>query len=158
MYLEEALVHLVACCNEENHKEYYSNDDSEDVSETEMESESKVEADEDILGHEADHIPNIEYDMEDSPTSVGTSYPSMKEFKLALSQHAIKYEFEYNAAKSVPHRKSGKHVQLVKILAIIGPAAKGVTQRILLLCLLITTPCNFCHKQSLMLPSLFMLM
>jgi len=85
LYLDDALVHVVACCNKENDKEYYSDDDSEDVSEMEMESEFEVEDDEDILSHEADHIPNVEYDKEDPPMSVGTSYPSMKEFKLALS-------------------------------------------------------------------------
>ena len=76
---------MVACCNEENDKEYYSDDDNEDVSDMEMESECEVEADEDILGHEADHTPNVEYDKKDPPMSVGTSYPNMKEFKLALS-------------------------------------------------------------------------
>lgn len=102
LYLGDAPINVVACCNAENDKEYCSDDDSEDI--REMESESEVEVDEDILGHEADHIPNVEYDKEDPPMSVGTSYPSMKELKLALSQHAVKHEFEYNTAKSAPHR------------------------------------------------------
>ena len=106
LYLGDAPINVVACCNAENDKEYCSDDDSEDIREMEMEmeSESEVEVDEDILGHEADHIPNVEYDKEDPPMSVGTSYPSMKELKLALSQHAVKHEFEYNTAKSAPHR------------------------------------------------------
>uniref|UniRef100_A0A8R7UU46 Transposase MuDR plant domain-containing protein n=1 Tax=Triticum urartu TaxID=4572 RepID=A0A8R7UU46_TRIUA len=34
----------------------------------------------------------------------GRKYPNMAEFKLALSQHAIKHEFEFNTEKSAPHR------------------------------------------------------
>ncbi|RLN18050.1 uncharacterized protein C2845_PM02G15230 [Panicum miliaceum] len=102
MYLDDAPVHVVACCTKEKDKDYYYDDESEDLSE--MESGSEVEADEEILGHEGDHIPNVEYDKEDPPMSVGTSYPSMKEFKLVLSQHAMKHEFEYNTTKSAPHR------------------------------------------------------
>ncbi|RLN11239.1 hypothetical protein C2845_PM09G14910 [Panicum miliaceum] len=104
MYLDDASVHVVACCTKEKDKDYYSDDESENVSEMEMESGSEVEADEEILGHQADHIQNVEYDKKDPLMSVGTSYPSMKEFKLVLSQHAIKYEFEYNTTKSGPHR------------------------------------------------------
>jgi hypothetical protein len=37
----------------------------------------------------------------------GSTYPNMDEFKLALSQHAIKHEFEYNTEKSTPFRSRG---------------------------------------------------
>ena len=36
--------------------------------------------------------------------SVGSVYPNMKQFKLALNQHAIKHEFEYLTEKSDPGR------------------------------------------------------
>ena len=36
--------------------------------------------------------------------SVGSLYPNIAEFRLALSQHAIKNEFEYNIEKSDPER------------------------------------------------------
>jgi hypothetical protein len=34
--------------------------------------------------------------------SVGNIYPNITEFRLALSQHAIKYEFEFHIEKSDP--------------------------------------------------------
>jgi len=37
----------------------------------------------------------------------GTTYPNMATFKLALSQHAIKNEFEYRTVKSAPKRFTG---------------------------------------------------
>jgi hypothetical protein len=42
------------------------------------------------------------YDQDDPPMSVGNLYPNMEQFKLALSQHAIKHEFEYDTEKSDP--------------------------------------------------------
>ena len=50
------------------------------------------------------HNPEVVYDKDDPPMAVGTIYPSMSEFKLALASHAIKYEFEYNIEKSDPGR------------------------------------------------------
>lgn len=49
-------------------------------------------------------VPIVAYDREDPPMSVGSIYPNIQEFKLALSQHAIKNEFEYNTKKSDPGR------------------------------------------------------
>jgi hypothetical protein len=46
----------------------------------------------------------MEYDKEDPPMVVGSTYPNMAEFKIALSQHAIKKEFEFNMEKSAPYR------------------------------------------------------
>lgn len=45
-------------------------------------------------------MANVAYDRDDPPMSVGRLYPNLKEFRLALSQHAIKNEFEYNTKKS----------------------------------------------------------
>jgi len=44
--------------------------------------------------------PIVAYDRNDPPMSVGSVYPNMKQFKLALNQHAIKHEFEYLTEKS----------------------------------------------------------
>jgi len=43
---------------------------------------------------------------DDPPMIVGSTYPSMAEFKIVLSQNAIKREFEYNTEKSAPSRFS----------------------------------------------------
>jgi len=44
----------------------------------------------------------VEYDKEDPSMTVGSMYPNMVEFKLALLQHIIKNEFEYNTERSGP--------------------------------------------------------
>ena len=54
--------------------------------------------------NEGNHAPNIEHDLEDPPMVVGSTYANMETFKLAISQHAIKLEFEFNVAKSAPIR------------------------------------------------------
>jgi hypothetical protein len=70
----------------------------------ELEIESELEDVQDFEGHEADHIPNMVYDKEDPLMVVGSTYPRMIEFKIALSHHAIKHEFEYHTEKSAPYR------------------------------------------------------
>jgi hypothetical protein len=49
-------------------------------------------------------MANVGYDRDDPPMSVGSLYSNMVQFRLALSQHAIKNEFEYNTEKSDPER------------------------------------------------------
>ena len=63
-----------------------------------------MEVDEELAGYGKDHTPNVDYDKNDPPMVVGTMYLNMKEFKVTLSQHAIKYEFEFNIEKSAPSR------------------------------------------------------
>ena len=63
-----------------------------------------MEVDEELVGYGKDHTPNVDYDKIDPLMAVGTMYPNMKEFKVALSQHAIKHEFKFNIEKSVPSR------------------------------------------------------
>ena len=63
-----------------------------------------MEVDEELAGYGKDHTPNVDYDKNDPPMAVGTMYPNMKEFKVSLSQHAIKHEFKFNIEKSVPSR------------------------------------------------------
>lgn len=78
-----------------------SEDESEDGSEDESEEEPEVEEEE---LHEPDHAPNTEYDQQDPPMTVGSTYPNMDVFRLALSQHAVKHDFEYNTEKSTQRR------------------------------------------------------
>lgn len=109
LYLEKEPIHAIVCVEKEKDEDYvheygYWDEDEESEDESEDEEEYEVQSDEELVGHEADHIPNAEYDKEDPPMAVGSTYPRMKEFKLALSQHAIKHEFEYNTEKSAPYR------------------------------------------------------
>jgi len=63
-----------------------------------------MEVDEELVGYGKDHTPNVDYDKIDPLMAVGTMYSNMKEFKVALCQHAIKHEFEFNIEKSAPSR------------------------------------------------------
>jgi hypothetical protein len=91
-------LNVVLFADKEKDKNYFP----EDVSVDESENESEVEEDEEV--HEPNHAPNVEYDREDSPRTVGSTYPNMNEFKLAIRQHAVKRDFEFNTEKSAPHR------------------------------------------------------
>jgi hypothetical protein len=107
MYFEEepTALNMVLFSDKEKDKDYVADDESEDKSDDENEDEAELEEEEEL--HEANHAPNIEYDKEDPPMTEGSTYPNMDEFKLALSQHAIKHEFEYNTKKSTPFRFRG---------------------------------------------------
>jgi hypothetical protein len=61
---------------------------------------------EDLVGKDPlpDYGVNMDYDKDNPPMKVGSTYPNMEEFRLALSHHAIKNEFEYNMQKSEPGR------------------------------------------------------
>jgi hypothetical protein len=48
--------------------------------------------------------PLFFYDRDNPDMSVGTLYPSMPEFRLAVKQHAIVKEFELDTKKSDPSR------------------------------------------------------
>jgi len=83
------------------------------VPEDEYEYESDLEVEEDELvgyDHEAEEVPHVEYDKDNPPMTGGSTYPSMEQFKLALSQHAIKHEFECNTT-IVHHAGLGPIVQ-----------------------------------------------
>ena len=53
---------------------------------------------------EDEHKEPIAYGEEDSPMTIGSTYLNMYGFKVALSQHAVKHEFEHNIVKSAPNR------------------------------------------------------
>uniref|UniRef100_A0A453FDX3 Transposase MuDR plant domain-containing protein n=2 Tax=Aegilops tauschii subsp. strangulata TaxID=200361 RepID=A0A453FDX3_AEGTS len=95
---------MVPCSVKERDEDYVPDHESEDESVDESEDESDEEVEEDEEVHEAEHAPHLEYDKLDPPMTEGRKYPNMAEFKLALSQHAIKHEFEFNTEKSAPHR------------------------------------------------------
>jgi hypothetical protein len=89
--------------DEENHltnasKSRASHDD--DVFESESDSDKVYEEEDGLVGK--DPVPPliVAYDKEDPPMTPGSTYPNMDEFKLALSYHAIKKEFEFNTKKS----------------------------------------------------------
>jgi hypothetical protein len=79
----------------------------ESGSDTKSDSESDVEYEEEdgLIGQDPlPPVPIVAYDRDDPPMSVGSIYPNMEEFRLTLSQHDIKYEFEFNIEKSDPER------------------------------------------------------
>ena len=78
--------------------------DGEDGDGEDGDGSEDMEVDEELAGYGKDHTPNVDYDKNNPPMAVGTMYPNMKEFKVALSQHAIKHEFEFNIEKSAPSR------------------------------------------------------
>ena len=107
---------LVVYFAKDKDKHYVPVEDDEDEVESRSElgksgseSESEIEEAEDLVGddNEKGHVLDTEYDKEDPPMTEGTTYPNMATFKLALSQHAIKNEFEYRTVKSAPKRFTG---------------------------------------------------
>ena len=74
-------------------------------SESDSESDVEYEDEDGLIGNDPlPPVPIVAYDRDDPPMSVGSVYPNMKQFKLALNQHAIKHEFEYLTKKSDPGR------------------------------------------------------
>ena len=75
-------------------------------SEFDSDFEEEYEEDDGLVGkdHVPPHAPTVVYDKDNPPMTVGSIYRNMAEFKLALAQHAIKNEFEYNTEKSEPGR------------------------------------------------------
>lgn len=68
--------------------------------------DANVNDDEDWVAKEVEQydIPKVSYDKDNPPMSEGSIYSSIEEFRIALSQHAIKHEFEYNTEKTDPER------------------------------------------------------
>ncbi|OEL21067.1 hypothetical protein BAE44_0017915 [Dichanthelium oligosanthes] len=95
-------VNAVVISDKGKNMEYVS---EEDKAKLEVEEEELVAEKEDKCKSQ---ISSYWQDMnEDPPITIGTIYPNMEEFKLALSQYAIKYEFEYRTKKSAPSRFRG---------------------------------------------------
>ncbi|KAM0917756.1 hypothetical protein ACQ4PT_009202 [Festuca glaucescens] len=104
MYAEKEPIPLnvVLFSDKKKDKDYVCEDESEDESDDDNEDEAEVDEDEEV--HEPNHAPNVEYDKEDPPMTVGSKYPNMHEFKLAIRQHVVKRDFEFNTEKSGPRR------------------------------------------------------
>jgi len=65
-------------------------------SESDSESDVEYEDEDGLIGNDPlPPVPIVAYDRDDPPMSVGSVYPNMKQFKLALNQHPIRHEFEY---------------------------------------------------------------
>ena len=99
---------MVLFLDKEKDKDYVADDESgNEIDDESEEDETELEEEEEEEHYEANHAPNVEYDKEDPPMTEGSTYPNMEEFKLALSQHAVKHGFEYNTEKSTPCRFRG---------------------------------------------------
>lgn len=48
--------------------------------------------------------PEVAYDSNDPPMTENSVYENIVQFRLAIAQHAIKHEFEYNIVKTNPGR------------------------------------------------------
>lgn len=89
-----------------------SEEDLEDTSEEDVESSddeancNEVGSDHDkvVIDYRPTNIPQVAYDKDDPPMTIGSTYESIQEFRIALCSHAIKYEFEYNVEKTDPDR------------------------------------------------------
>jgi len=87
-----------------------SKDDSEDEKQEEDDEEGdddgddEVQEEDEVPYNDGNNAPNAEYDTNDPPMIVSSTYSSMVVFRLAISQHAIKNQFEFNIAKSGPQR------------------------------------------------------
>ena len=77
-----------------------SNSESDSMSDSDMDDE----VDEIVNDRLPSDMHQVAYNKDDPPMEVGSIYPNMSEFKLALATHAIKKEFEYNIEKSEPGR------------------------------------------------------
>ena len=99
---------MSAPVNEVVQKEHDLDDDSESGSAAdsalEDDSEDEEEVDEEDEYEEKSHHQIVGYDEDNPPMKVGSIYPTMAEFKLALCQHAIKHEFEFKTEKSSRRR------------------------------------------------------
>jgi hypothetical protein len=100
MYLKED--HVIAVPSDKG-KEKTSVPLTEDKAQSEQEVTDN-EMIEDGMQKDPNRGPHVEYDKENPLMTVGSMYPNMAEFKLALSQHAIKNEFEYNTERRGPKR------------------------------------------------------
>ena len=61
----------------------------------------EIEDTEEIVKHSVPlHMPDAEYDKNDPPMTIGSMYPDMNAFKMALASHAIKHEFAYDIENS----------------------------------------------------------
>jgi hypothetical protein len=92
LYLCNKIVAVVTIENDanDNGKDKVPEDDDEFDSETESELESDLEEELAVKDREPENISNVDYDKNDPPMKVGTIYPNIVEFKVALCQHAIK--------------------------------------------------------------------
>ncbi|WVZ92300.1 hypothetical protein U9M48_038377 [Paspalum notatum var. saurae] len=79
--------------------------DHEDEYVPSFESDSEIASDdEEQQDPSLPHEPEYVHDANDPSMTVGSIYPNMDVFRLALAQHSIKHEFEYNIQVSEPGR------------------------------------------------------
>ena len=107
----EPTSHANVDTSEKKDEDYDPGSNSESDSMTDSDTDAEVdettkdidaEVDETIKDTLPSHIPEVAYNKDDPPMEVGSIYPNISEFKLALATHAIKNEFDYNIEKSEP--------------------------------------------------------
>jgi len=81
-----------------------SGSDRDSALEDDSEEETDVGHEEEEEYEEVNHHPIFDFDGDDPPMKVGSTYRNMTEFKLALCQHAIKHEFEFRTKYSSKRR------------------------------------------------------
>ena len=87
---------------DESSDEEVADRDDETSDEEDEEVEIDESSDEEVADREPEQFqfPDVEYDKDDPPMTVGTIYPDMTSFKIALASHAVKHEFNYEIDKS----------------------------------------------------------
>ncbi|KAF0911781.1 hypothetical protein E2562_012282, partial [Oryza meyeriana var. granulata] len=114
MYLDDGDEEVVAgraeetrvegAVNEEYEDESWaaSEDTSEDEPEDASEDDCVDESENELMASDGmpEHLPIAAYDKDDPPMKVGSIYPNINEFRLAIAQHVIKKEFEFNIIRS----------------------------------------------------------
>jgi len=87
---------------DESSDEEVADRDDETSDEEDEEVEIDESSDEEVADREPEQFqfPDVEYDKDDPPMTVGTIYPDMASFKIALASHAVKHEFNYEIDKS----------------------------------------------------------
>ncbi|KAJ1270386.1 hypothetical protein BS78_06G048800 [Paspalum vaginatum] len=84
--------------------DYFPSTDSESDTDHDGCNDEESEDDEMVEDKVPPKFEDITWDKDDPPMTVGTIYPNMHDFRLALSSHSIKHEFEYLIEKSDPGR------------------------------------------------------
>ncbi|KAJ1253660.1 hypothetical protein BS78_K213600 [Paspalum vaginatum] len=77
-----------------------SHEDGTSKSVSESDSDEDYDEEDGLVGKDPTPPIVVSYDKEDPLMVVGSTYPNWTKFKLALFQHAIKHEFEYDTEKS----------------------------------------------------------
>jgi hypothetical protein len=85
---------------EEDSEEDSEEEEVHERSEEDDDEEEEITDEEDSEGAVPEDIPVVHYDKDNPSFTKGSLFPSIAEFKVALSTHAVKGEFNYKTIKS----------------------------------------------------------